>query len=268
MKRLLLNFALIASCFFNQNAALRKVESFDASLLDEVKTLPYWTILSSIVKKDAMADLFSADPKKYVLVKSKSAYAYILGTLDQDDLLAVINFLASYEDVTLICNTTYHHWFLKNGYKLSPCVELSYNPNQKSKTFPLSGNYTIKNIDASTFPQCQWYDYISSVYGSSESVLNNSFVISVFNEDQVISEAYGVCINDGFYELGIITHPGYRQQGLALAACAALIQEGLKRNLTPVWSCDCENTGSWKTALKLGFQIKKYGARLKKITQF
>lgn len=245
-------------------ASMNKINSIDIALQNEAKNLPFWTIFNDIIKHNALGEYFSTDQKKFALIKSASFYTYLLGELDDATLCEVKKTLDAYQNVTLICNTRYHKWFLDHGYQLSPCIELSFDANS-IKTPAIPEPFSIKDIDATTFPHCQWYNFMSSIYGNPERFLSNCFGVALYDGDKIVCEVYAAFADDKFYEIGIATHPDYRGQGLATLTAAYLIKKGLDRNLTPVWSCDCDNIGSWKTALKLGFSVKSYSARLKKI---
>lgn len=55
------------------------------------------------------------------------------------------------------------------------------------------------------------------------------------------------------YELGINTHPSYKQCGYAKLVSGAAIKHALSLGMTPVWSTSEDNTASIKLAQSLGF---------------
>ena len=59
-------------------------------------------------------------------------------------------------------------------------------------------------------------------------------------------------------EVGIETVPAFRRRGLARVACAALIEDLVRRGLVPVWSCREDNTGSARLAGSLGFAVSRW----------
>ncbi len=58
-------------------------------------------------------------------------------------------------------------------------------------------------------------------------------------------------------EVGIETVPGFRRRGLARVACAALVEDLVRRGLVPVWSCREDNAGSTRLAESLGFAVSR-----------
>ena len=55
-------------------------------------------------------------------------------------------------------------------------------------------------------------------------------------------------------EPGIMTLPGFRRKGYAAAACAAFIEEQLRRGLAPIWTCAIDNDASAGLAQYLGYK--------------
>ena len=49
-----------------------------------------------------------------------------------------------------------------------------------------------------------------------------------------------------------------RISALARVACAALIEDLVRRGLVPVWSCREDNTGSARLAGSLGFAVSRW----------
>jgi len=246
-----------------ETLAMNKIKSIDKILQKELNRLPNQPILHSIIENRNIRDFFSSQPQNYILVKGSAAYTFLAGELDEAALKQVSEFLSSYENMSLICNERYHNWFLKNGYKICPRIELWYTAKDV-ELFPLKNNHVLKNLDANVFAKCLWYKMIVSFYGSPENFLNNGFGIALCENESIISEAYAGFIGDGLCEVGVATHPDYRGQGLATNTVAYLLKQCIDRKLTPVWSCDYENPASLKVVLNLGFIVKRYYAFLKK----
>ena len=148
---------------------------------------------------------------------------------------------------------------------MCPRIELWYTSKDvDTEFFPIKNSAVIQNISADIFLKCMWYEFISSLYGSSELFLNNGFGVALCDNESVMSEAYAAGIGKNLCEIGIATHADYRGQGVATHTAAHLLKQCLDRQLVPVWSCDYENPASFKVALKLGFEVKRYYAFLKK----
>lgn len=241
---------------------LEKISTISPALQAEASQLPYWTFLCEFIKKKADAEYYSSNPEKYVLIKGCHVYTYLLGSPDEADWSDIMDFFDSQKEVMLMCNPIHQAKFLKNNFTMMPGMELSFN--KKSLELPIAPKgYSIKKLDAQLFKKCAWYEMIKSSYGSEEAVLQYCFGVVLCDEtDAVVSEAYGLCQFGSIYEIGITTHPSHRNKGFAAITTAYLIQHGLEVGLNPIWSCNCANIGSWKTALHLGFEVKHYFARL------
>ncbi|WP_187759647.1 GNAT family N-acetyltransferase [Thiospirochaeta perfilievii] len=59
-------------------------------------------------------------------------------------------------------------------------------------------------------------------------------------------------------EVGIKTFQGFQKKGLAYVTACAYIEECLKYNFIPVWSCFSENEVSIRLAEKLGYKIEAH----------
>jgi len=72
----------------------------------------------------------------------------------------------------------------------------------------------------------------------------------------LVSTAFSAFVHGHLLELGIETLAGFYGRGFAQFTCSALIDYCLENNLEPVWACRLENTGSYKLAQKLGFEVE------------
>ena len=66
-------------------------------------------------------------------------------------------------------------------------------------------------------------------------------------------------IGDQKIDIGLEIHPEYRQRGLATLIASQMIAWALENGMIPDWGCAATNTGSHKTALRIGFDMKKTG---------
>ncbi len=92
-------------------------------------------------------------------------------------------------------------------------------------------------------------------YNSFQEFIDKGVGYGVFADNQIISAAFSSGLTATQLEIGIETAAEYRGKGLAVYACAALINYCLENGLEPVWSCRKENVSSLKLALRLGFEI-------------
>lgn len=71
---------------------------------------------------------------------------------------------------------------------------------------------------------------------------------------EMAATAFSAFINEHQLEIGIETLEAHRGKGYAFSVCSALIKYCLCNQLEPVWACRLENEGSYKLALRLGFE--------------
>jgi RimJ/RimL family protein N-acetyltransferase len=77
----------------------------------------------------------------------------------------------------------------------------------------------------------------------------------VLHQSQVVSRCAADCVVGDQIEIGIITAPDHRRQGLATIAAAATVEHCLSRGFNTVgWYCDADNVGSQRTAERVGFE--------------
>lgn len=89
---------------------------------------------------------------------------------------------------------------------------------------------------------------------SAEDFVKNGVGYSLFHNNQLASTAYSAFIHDNQLEIGIETVEAFRGKGFAQHTCSALIDYCLENNFESVWACRLENYGSYKLAMKLGFE--------------
>lgn len=71
---------------------------------------------------------------------------------------------------------------------------------------------------------------------------------------EIASVAAAFRVSSRYASVAVDTSRPFRRRGLATLACAALLGECLRRGLTPLWNCLASNTGSARTALRLGME--------------
>jgi RimJ/RimL family protein N-acetyltransferase len=136
------------------------------------------------------------------------------------------------------------------------CTALRYTDWQQN----LADGFSVRRIDADlldnpnlTIPE-HIPGWIHNNWGSREQYLRLGFGFCTLHENQVVSWSLADCTSGTRCEIGIRTHEDYRQQGLASITAAAAVHYALNNGYTEVgWHCADDNTGSWKTAEKVGF---------------
>ena len=104
------------------------------------------------------------------------------------------------------------------------------------------------------YPKSSNYDWLPAYF---QSITAQRRCFGVFESERL------VCVADApsipylpalIVEPGIMTLPDFRRRGYATAACAALIEEQLRRSLAPIWTCAIDNEASAALAQHLGYR--------------
>ena len=119
--------------------------------------------------------------------------------------------------------------------------------------------YMIHEISASNYDQINKHGLIDNKFWRSKSdFLENGFGVCIFdNTNNPLSICYSASVANGIAEIDIITRPEYRNNGLAKIVTSEFIKLCFAKMIAPNWDCFEENKGSLKTALSVGFSLKK-----------
>ena len=125
----------------------------------------------------------------------------------------------------------------------------------------LPDGFVLQQIDRSLTAVSDLPEDVQSVIdacGPDDDPIEKGFGFVVLRENHVAAHAVVDCIVDGIGDVGLVTEEPYRRQGLATVTSAAAIEFGLVNGLRAInWDCDAENTGSLRTAEKLGFELDR-----------
>ncbi len=113
----------------------------------------------------------------------------------------------------------------------------------------------IVQADRNLFRKMKGSVIPASFWENEDVFFENGLAYCLLYKQQLASTAFSSCWFGNLFELGIETEPGYRGKGFAEIVCSALIEYCLQNNYEPIWACRLENTGSYKLALKLGFEV-------------
>jgi RimJ/RimL family protein N-acetyltransferase len=126
----------------------------------------------------------------------------------------------------------------------------------------IPSGYLIRRVDSTLLEDTQisfppiirrWMD-IGEQWGTVENFLEKGISFCVLCGHEVVSWCSPDCVAGHQIEVGTITHPEHRQRGLAAVSVAATAEYCLSHGFSAVgWHCNARNTGSWKTAEKVGF---------------
>jgi RimJ/RimL family protein N-acetyltransferase len=122
--------------------------------------------------------------------------------------------------------------------------------------------YTVRRVDRAllddsriVFPNAiRTRMNIDEQWGTVGNFLEEGVSFFVLRGYDVVSWCTPECAANRQIEVGIITHPEHRRQGLAAVSVAATADYCLDHGFSAVgWHCNELNVGSWKTAEKVGF---------------
>jgi RimJ/RimL family protein N-acetyltransferase len=104
-------------------------------------------------------------------------------------------------------------------------------------------------------PLSEWMDF-EQVWWTKENFSTKGISFAVLHGSEVAAWCTPDCIAGDQMDVGIITHPAHRRQGLASVAVAATIEGCLSQGYSVIgWHCNADNIGSRKTAEKVGFKL-------------
>lgn len=86
------------------------------------------------------------------------------------------------------------------------------------------------------------------------ATLDTGHVAGAIREGKLVSIAHTFATSELHADIGVVTHPEWRGQGLATSV-AALVANAIRRDhRIPVWSCGGSNIASLRIAKRLGFE--------------
>lgn len=228
---------------------------------NELLTFPNQPIIWSLVDNSKQGRIYKLNGGKAVIIigNFEKPLIFIAGDLDRAAFESALSLCP--DDAFIYCQPLYHKWFLKIGWQVLSRVQLTYS---NALPIALKESMTIKPIDnLELFKQCAWFEKIGErYYGNPQNFFSHGEGYALFNKDQIAAEVYSAFISRDYVEIGIVTHPDFRQQQYAAILSSYYVEKIHKEGKTPIWSCRTSNLGSLKTALKIGFEIDQYYIQL------
>ncbi|QED23167.1 GNAT family N-acetyltransferase [Candidatus Deianiraea vastatrix] len=206
------------------------------------------------------ATLLGSDDVEYIKLSNGllakchiSPYMFLAGNINDNE---INHHFDDKKEIKLFCHEINFETFFKLGWKLSPRVELSYKGGEINHI--ASDEINIALLDENNFQNCTWYDFMLTIYKDKSSFLKRNFGFIALIGGEIAGECYTCATSNEKAEIAIITSEKFRNKGIASILTKCLINECLKRNLIPIWTCATENIPSFKTALRNNFCIDKY----------
>ena len=95
--------------------------------------------------------------------------------------------------------------------------------------------------------------WISNTWGGPAGLAASGTAWAAFHDGSAIAVAVPFFVGDRFEDIGVVTHPGHRRQGLSRARAPAVAADIRTRGHIPTWTTSPDNTGSLAVADRLGF---------------
>ena len=165
----------------------------------------------------------------------------VLNDLFSDYLIKSSDNFANIENNIIELNTRVNFKFNLNKY-----LEFKHNNIKNDLSIVRTNRKIFANMKGSVVP--------SNFWDTADDFCENGVGFSMFHEDKLATTAYSAYIHDNELELGMETIEECRGKGFAQYTCSALIDYCIENNYEPIWACRFENIGSYKLAIKLGFE--------------
>lgn len=128
----------------------------------------------------------------------------------------------------------------------------------------LENNVWIEQIDAHIINNIKLQnsdkvkEWVDGNWFSVKQFLKSGFGFCIRNKNEIISWCITDCYFEDRIEIGIHTDDKYKRKGYGSIAVAATVEACLSSGINTIgWHCVGKNTGSIKTAEKVGFKLEK-----------
>ncbi len=239
------------------------------------------TAIESIFTYKNEARLFVDHPEKpeSICILNSWAYYYLAGEAENDHFNAsLVEFLehdffpeciktnyntrfAFYPDTDQWCQKTealFSHLNLhKSGKTYFTYDEHRFNIHWRES---IPEGFSVQRISPEiihAIPNNQEFvEYIKFAWTTVDQYFDKGLGYCAVNAKDFATICISVFASEHEREVGIKTFPDFQRKGLAYVTACAYIEECLKNDLVPVWSCFSDNEISVKLAEKLGYTIE------------
>lgn len=119
----------------------------------------------------------------------------------------------------------------------------------------LPDGYELKEVDAELLSKISGRIVPSAFWRSGEEFLEKGKGYCIVYGKEVAAVAFSAAVSSEQVDIGIETAEAHRRKGLAAIAAKKMVSYVKSIHKEPVWDCDAKNTGSRRTAEKVGFQV-------------
>jgi GNAT superfamily N-acetyltransferase len=95
--------------------------------------------------------------------------------------------------------------------------------------------------------------WVSQTWGSGTALAQSGFGWGAWVDGNLAAVACTFFLGCDYEDIGVVTEPPYRRQGLSSACVHALCLDIIARGHKPSWTTSTDNQASWRVAQKLGF---------------
>lgn len=99
--------------------------------------------------------------------------------------------------------------------------------------------------------------WISKTWGGAVGLAASGYAWGVFAGGRLAAVANSFFLGDRYEEIGVVTEPEFRGQGLSVACAGRLCAEVHARGHIPSWTTSPDNVASRRVAEKLGFAFER-----------
>jgi RimJ/RimL family protein N-acetyltransferase len=104
-------------------------------------------------------------------------------------------------------------------------------------------------------PESAW---ICKTWGGPAGLAGSGYGWGAFVAGRLVSVACTFFVGEHYEDVGVVTEPGFRGQGLSLACAGSLCLDIQARGRRASWGTSPDNTASYRVAEKLGFQLRRH----------
>jgi len=101
--------------------------------------------------------------------------------------------------------------------------------------------------------------WISDTWGGTAGLAASGMAWAALDAGTPVAVAVPFFVGELSEDIGVVTQPEHRRQGLARSCAAAVVTDIRRRRHTPTWTTSPDNIGSLTVAERLGFMPERNG---------